>query len=72
MSFSEARKLNVLRLDTSDVGVPTVKSMVLAMDGAIVSVGGVDGVELNTVTEELNDRARPRTSPRSCASPASA
>ncbi len=56
MSFSEARKLNVLRLDTSDEGVPTVKSMVLAMDGAIVSVGGVDGVELNTITEELNDQ----------------
>jgi len=56
MSFSEARKLNVLRLDTSDEGVPTVKSMVLAMDGAIVSVGGVDGVVLDTVTEELNDQ----------------
>jgi len=58
MSFSEARKLNVLRLETSDEGVPTVKSMVLAMDGAIVSVGGVDGVELNTVTEELNDQGK--------------
>ena len=58
MSFSQARKLNVLRLETSDEGVPTVKSMVLAMDGAVVSVGGVDGVELNTVTEELNDQGK--------------
>jgi membrane-bound serine protease (ClpP class) len=58
MSFSEARKLNVLRLETSDLGVPTVKSMVLAMDGAVVSVGGVDGVQLNTVTEELNDSGK--------------
>ena len=55
MSFSEARALNVLRLDTPDEGVPTVKSMVLAMDGAVVEVGGVEGVVLDTVTTELND-----------------
>lgn len=54
MSFSEARRLEVLRLDTSDEGVPTVKSMVLAMDGAVVDVGGTE-VTLDTVTEELND-----------------
>ena len=56
MSFSEARALNVLRLDTPDEGVPTVKSMVLAMDGAVVEVGGVEGVVLDTVTTELNDQ----------------
>lgn len=58
MSFSDARKLGVLRLDTSDEGVPTVKSMVLAMDGAIVEVGGVEGRVLDTVTEELNDQGK--------------
>ncbi|HRC47001.1 MAG: hypothetical protein IPP16_16070 [Acidimicrobiaceae bacterium] len=58
MSFADARKLGVLRLDTSDEGVPTVKSMVLAMDGAVVEVGGVAGVVLDTVTEELNDQGK--------------
>jgi hypothetical protein len=38
----------VLRLDTSDEGVPTVKSMVLAMDGAVVDVGGVAGSRRST------------------------
>ncbi|MGB8859608.1 MAG: NfeD family protein [Ilumatobacteraceae bacterium] len=52
MSFSEARKLGVLRLDISDEGVPTVKNMVLAMDGVEVDGGRV----LDTVTEELNDQ----------------
>ena len=54
MSFGEARELKVLKLETSDQGVPTVKSMVLAMDGAVVDVGGVM-TELDTVTEQLND-----------------
>jgi len=54
ISFGEARRLDVLRLSISDEGVPTVKSMVLAMDGAVVDVGGTM-VELDTVTEELND-----------------
>ena len=50
MSFSQARKSGVLRLDISDEGVPTVKSMVLAMDGVTV-----DGTTLDTVAERLND-----------------
>ena len=54
MSFSEARKLGVLRLDTSDEGVPTVKNMVLAMDGTVLD----DGTELDTVTEQLNDEGK--------------
>jgi membrane-bound serine protease (ClpP class) len=54
MSFGDARSLGVLRLDTSDQGVPTVKSMVLAMDGAVVDVGGVT-TTLDTVTKQLND-----------------
>ena len=54
MSFSDARSLGVLRLDTPDEGVPTVKSMVLAMDGAEVSVGGRT-VVLDTITTQLND-----------------
>ena len=54
MSFAEARSLDVLKLNTSDEGVPTVRSMVLAMDGAVVDVGGTT-VTLDTVSEELND-----------------
>jgi membrane-bound serine protease (ClpP class) len=54
MSFAEARRLGVLKLDTPDEGVPTVKSMVLAMDEAEVDVGG-EMVVLDTVTEQLND-----------------
>ncbi len=48
MSFTEARAQGVLRLDISDQGVPTVRNMVLAMDGATV-----DGRVLNTVVDEL-------------------
>ena len=33
LSFQEARTLGALKLDTPDVGVPTIRSMVLAMDG---------------------------------------
>ena len=54
MSFAEARSLDVLKLNTSDEGVPTVRSMVLAMDGAVVDVGGTTAT-LDTVSEELND-----------------
>ncbi|MFM2072026.1 MAG: hypothetical protein RLZZ623_2289 [Actinomycetota bacterium] len=51
LSFQEARTLGALHLDTPDVGVPTMRSMVLAMDGV-----EVDGVVLNTVTEGVNDQ----------------
>lgn len=50
LSFQEARSLGALRLDTPDVGVPTIRSMVAAMDGV-----EVDGVVLDTVTEGVND-----------------
>lgn len=50
LSFQEARSLGALRLDTPDVGVPTIRSMVLAMDGV-----SADGVVLDTVTEEVGD-----------------
>ena len=52
MSFGDARKKGVLRLDTTDEGVPTVRSMVLAMDGVTLE----DGTVLDTVAEELNDQ----------------
>ena len=48
MSFKEARAAGVLKLQTADVGVPTVRSMVLAMDGV-----QVDGRTLDTVIPEL-------------------
>jgi membrane-bound serine protease (ClpP class) len=51
MSFSEARAAGVLRLDTPDVGVPTVRSMVLAMDGVVLD----DGTVLDTVAQDLSD-----------------
>lgn len=51
VSFAEARTLGVLRLDTSDEGVPTVRSMVLALDGVSLD----DGTVLDTVTQELDD-----------------
>ena len=50
LSFQEARTLGALRLDTPDVGVPTIRSMVLAMNDV-----EVDGVTLQTVTEGVND-----------------
>ncbi len=52
MSFAEAREADILRLETTDQGVPTVRSMVLAMDGVQLD----DGTVLNTVTQELNDK----------------
>ncbi|MBI4934731.1 MAG: hypothetical protein HY828_12685 [Actinobacteria bacterium] len=51
MSFSEARAAGVLKLDTPDVGVPTVRSMVLAMDGVVLD----DGTVLDTVAQDLSD-----------------
>lgn len=52
MTFSEARRLGVLKLDTPDVGVPTLRSMVLAMDGVEYAPGKV----LDTVSQELDDQ----------------
>lgn len=52
MSFTEARRLGVLRLDITDEGVPTVRSMVLALDGVELD----DGTVLDTVVQELNDK----------------
>ena len=52
MSFSQARSLGVLRLDITDEGVPTVRSMVLALDGVVLD----DGTVLDTVVQELNDK----------------
>jgi len=54
MSFGDARKKGVLRLDTTDEGVPTVRSMVLAMDGVTLE----DGTVLDTVAEELDDQGK--------------
>ena len=54
MSFGDARRTGVLKLDTTDEGVPTVRSMVLAMDGVQLQ----DGTVLNTVAEELNDKGQ--------------
>ncbi len=50
LSFQDARTLGALRLDTPDVGVPTIRNMVAAMDGVTA-----DGVELDTVSEGVND-----------------
>lgn len=50
MSFAEARAAGVLKLETGDVGVPTVRSMVLALDGVQAR-----GVVLDTVVDVLQD-----------------
>ena len=50
LSFKDARQLGALRLDTPDVGVPTIRNMVLAMDGV-----EADGVQLDTVSETVDD-----------------
>jgi len=50
MSFKEARAAGVLKLDTGDIGVPTVRSMVLALDGVTAK-----GVTLDTVADVLQD-----------------
>ncbi len=54
MSFADARTAHVLKLDTPDQGVPTVRSMVLAMDGVKLA----DGTVLDTVAQELNDKGQ--------------
>ncbi|MEY4339748.1 MAG: hypothetical protein RLZ14_1598 [Actinomycetota bacterium] len=51
-SFAEARRDGVLRLTTDDQGVPTVRSMVLAMDGVELP----DGTVLDTVSQQLGDK----------------
>ncbi len=56
MSFNEARTAGVLKLETDDLGVPTVRSMVLAMDGVTLD----DGTVLDTVAEELSDSGQPQ------------
>ncbi len=51
MTFNQARAAGVLKLDTTDQGVPTVRNMVLAMDGKTI-----DGHLVNTVVKQLNDK----------------
>jgi membrane-bound serine protease (ClpP class) len=51
MSFNEARAAGALKLETNDQGVPTVRNMILAMDGQTI-----DGHLVNTVVKELNDK----------------
>src|SRR5258706_1964252 len=51
MSFNEARAAGALKLDTTDQGVPTVRNMVLAMDGQMI-----DGHLVDTVVKQLNDK----------------
>jgi membrane-bound serine protease (ClpP class) len=53
MSFNEARAAGVLKLDTTDQGVPTVRNMILAMDGKTI-----DGREVNTVVKQLDDKGQ--------------
>jgi membrane-bound serine protease (ClpP class) len=53
MSFNEARAAGVLKLDTTDEGVPTVRNMVLAMDGQTI-----DGHLVNTVVTQLDDKGQ--------------
>ena len=50
MSFKEARAAGVLKLDTGDEGVPTMRNMVLALDGVTAK-----GVTLDTVVDVLQD-----------------
>ncbi len=51
LSFQDARALEALKLETDDLGVPTIRNMVLAMDGFTTT----DGVLLDTVSEGVND-----------------
>lgn len=50
MDFDTARAAGLLKLTTTDEGVPAMTSMVLAMDDLTI-----DGVELNTVVPEIDD-----------------
>jgi membrane-bound serine protease (ClpP class) len=53
LSFNDARAAGALKLDTTDQGVPTVRNMVLAMDGKTI-----DGHEVNTVVKQLDDKGQ--------------
>lgn len=53
LSSSDARTLGALELETADEGVPTIKNMVLAMDGITV-----DGVTLHTIEQSINDEGQ--------------
>jgi len=60
MSFAEVNRAGLLTEistegATSDDGVPTMRSMVLAMDGL-----QVNGATLDTVTQELDDQGNPQ------------
>ncbi|MFM7755394.1 MAG: NfeD family protein [Actinomycetota bacterium] len=50
LGFQDARRAGALKLEISDEGVPTIRNMVFALDGVVV-----DGVELDTAVETLND-----------------
>jgi membrane-bound serine protease (ClpP class) len=50
LSFNDARDAGVLKLPTSDEGVPTLLNMINLLDGQVV-----DGVELDTATPVLGD-----------------
>ncbi len=53
LSFQEARSLGALKLETDDLGVPTIRSMVLALDGV-----EADGTVLDTASEQVNDEGQ--------------
>jgi len=50
LGFQDARQQGALKLEISDEGAPTIRNMVFALDGLVI-----DGVELNTAIETLND-----------------
>lgn len=50
LGFQDARQQGALKLEISDEGAPTIRNMVFALDGLVV-----DGVELDTAVETLND-----------------
>jgi membrane-bound serine protease (ClpP class) len=53
LSFQDARSLGALKLDTPDIGVPTIRNMVLAMDGVDTDGDGV--ADLDTASEGVSD-----------------
>ncbi len=53
LSFQEARTLGALKLETPDIGVPTIRNMVQVMDGV-----SVDGVVLDTATDKVNNEGQ--------------
>ena len=50
IGFQDARENGALKLEITDEGVPSIKNMVLALDGLVV-----DGVTLHTISETLTD-----------------